>query len=571
MFLLASDFDRTFYINNYDFKRNLKLLDDYMKTNVFVIATGRSYDDYMNVTKDCIPLNYLVVNHGATIIKDDKVIKSCYIKEKTIEKLKKIFNFNKIEYFACHDTDSRVDINTKNLSKINITLPDNLIAKKAICYINEHFDDVKAYLLFHKNQFEIVPIEANKKNAISYISKLENIDKGCVYTIGDGYTDFEMLKYFNGYCMKDSVSELKTIAHTVDSVGNLIDYLSVSINMEEVSDNLINFIDNCFDYTNYFKKYVAKIYCNNKEKNHLVIRKNNNIIAVALLNANKIYFNNESLNCLCVGSICVNKNYRKKGYLKMLMGIIEQKAKKYDFKVLSGDYKRYEKYGYYPNILNLYHVNAKNNNIEFRNIKKDTDNILKMYQNSNIHAIRTKDEIINICTQWQSCAYSIYKNNEFTGYLIYNPKKNYVSEIFDNDIISSLESFAFYKQREYINVSILNNDYINKNKFKNFAFVKSYNRQLYSINNIKRVLEVCLNYKSLYIPLQKGSLAIKIDNEIIRITSLNSVIIENSDTYDISINRKDLMNILLNKKIHNNKLLSSWFYLNLDIYNNDLV
>ena len=37
----------------------------------------------------------------------------------------------------------------------------------------------------------------------------------------------------------------------------------------------------------------------------------------------------------------------------------------------------------------------------------------------------------------------------------------------------------------------------------------------------------------MYIPLQKGSLAIKIDNEIIRITSLNSVIIENSDTYDI--------------------------------------
>ena len=64
MFLLASDFDRTFYINNYDFKCNLKLLPEFMKSNVFAIVTGRSYDDYMNVTKNCIPVNYLIINHG---------------------------------------------------------------------------------------------------------------------------------------------------------------------------------------------------------------------------------------------------------------------------------------------------------------------------------------------------------------------------------------------------------------------------------------------------------------------------------------------------------------------------
>ena len=573
MFLLASDFDRTFYINNYDFKCNLKLLPEFMKSNVFAIVTGRSYDDYMNVTKNCIPVNYLIINHGATILKDDIVINSTPISNKTVTKLKKIFNFDDLEYFACKDKFSRVDIDTKDLSKINITMQDNLVAKKAVDYINRYFDDIKAYILFHKNQLEIVSARANKRNAVKYIANLENINRYNIYTVGDGYTDFEMIKDYNGYCMSDCVSELKNVAiKSVDSVGNIINYLTINVSLESVSKELTQFVNDCFGYKNYFEKYMGKIYKDYNSKNHIVIRKDNQIIATALIVPNKIYLDDYTLNVLTIGSICVKSEYRKQGYFKMLMRLIKDKSKDYDLSILSGDLKRYRKYNFYPNLLNLYRVSAKDNNIDFKKIDNTKiDDCINLYNKRKVHAIRNKSQFIDICAQWKGEAYYIYKDNLFIGYIIFNTKKDYVSEINGSNIIESLESFAKFKKREYINVSFLSNDYDNLNNFKDLKVSRTYNRQLYFINDIKRVIEVCLKYKAQYFELAKGSVSIKIDDCIIRITVLNNITVEEDDKYDIELTYEQAIELFLNKKMSRNKLLSSWFPIDLDIYNNDLV
>lgn len=573
MFLLASDFDRTFYINNYDFKCNLKLLPEFMKSNVFAIVTGRSYDDYMNVTKNCIPVNYLIINHGATILKDDIVINSTPISNKTVTKLKKIFNFDDLEYFACKDKFSRVDIDTKDLSKINITMQDNLVAKKAVDYINRYFDDIKAYILFHKNQLEIVSARANKRNAVKYIANLENINRYNIYTVGDGYTDFEMIKDYNGYCMSDCVSELKNVAiKSVDSVGNIINYLTINVSLESVSKELTQFVNDCFGYKNYFEKYMGKIYKDYNSKNHIVIRKDNQIIATALIVPNKIYLEDYTLNVLTIGSICVKREYRKQGYFKMLMRLIKDKSKDYDLSILSGDLKRYRKYNFYPNLLNLYRISAKESNIDFKKIDNTKiDDCINLYNKRKVHAIRNKSQFIDICAQWKGEAYYIYKDNLFIGYIIFNTKKDYVSEINGSNIIESLESFAKFKKREYINVSFLSNDYDNLNNFKDLKVSRTYNRQLYFINDIKRVIEVCLKYKAQYFELAKGSVSIKIDDCIIRITVLNNITVEEDDKYDIELTYEQAIELFLNKKMSRNKLLSSWFPIDLDIYNNDLV
>ena len=573
MFLLASDFDRTFYINNYDFKCNLKLLSEFMKSNVFAIVTGRSYDDYMNVTKNCIPVNYLIINHGATILKDDIVINSTPISNKTVTKLKKIFNFDDLEYFACKDKFSRVDIDTKDLSKINITMQDNLVAKKAVDYINRYFDDIKAYILFHKNQLEIVSARANKRNAVKYIANLENINRYNIYTVGDGYTDFEMIKDYNGYCMSDCVSELKNVAiKSVDSVGDIINYLTINVSLESVSKELTQFVNDCFGYKNYFEKYMGKIYKDYNSKNHIVIRKDNQIIATALIVPNKIYLDDYTLNVLTIGSICVKSEYRKQGYFKMLMGLIKDKSKDYDLSILSGDLKKYRKYNFYPNLLNLYRVSAKESNIDFKKIDNTKiDDCINLYNKRKVHAIRNKSQFIDICAQWKGEAYYIYKDNLFIGYIIFNTKKDYVSEINGSNIIESLESFAKFKKREYINVSFLSNDYDNLNNFKDLKVSRTYNRQLYFINDIKRVIEVCLKYKAQYFELAKGSVSIKIDDCIIRITVLNNITVEEDDKYDIELTYEQAIELFLNKKMSRNKLLSSWFPIDLDIYNNDLV
>lgn len=57
-------------------------------------------------------------------------------------------------------------------------------------------------------------------------TKKQIVDKSHVYTIGDGYSDIEMIRNFNGYCMEESVDELKALAKKkVASVSVLVNEL----------------------------------------------------------------------------------------------------------------------------------------------------------------------------------------------------------------------------------------------------------------------------------------------------------------------------------------------------------
>ena len=79
MKLLASDYDNTFYISDEDIVKNINKVKKFRKNNIFLIATGRSYEEFME--KDNIyhiPYDYLILNHGTTIIKEGKVIYSKY-------------------------------------------------------------------------------------------------------------------------------------------------------------------------------------------------------------------------------------------------------------------------------------------------------------------------------------------------------------------------------------------------------------------------------------------------------------------------------------------------------------
>ena len=62
--MLVSDYDNTFHIKDEDMEKNIKKANEFMKNNVFVIATGRSYDSYNNAKeKFNIKTNYIILNH----------------------------------------------------------------------------------------------------------------------------------------------------------------------------------------------------------------------------------------------------------------------------------------------------------------------------------------------------------------------------------------------------------------------------------------------------------------------------------------------------------------------------
>lgn len=88
---------------------------------------------------------------------------------------------------------------------------------------NKYSDDVNSYYVT-ENSLEIISNKTNKSNAINLLIERLNILQENVYTIGDGYSDIEMIKDFNGYSMVNSVDELKQVAiKEYESVSNLID------------------------------------------------------------------------------------------------------------------------------------------------------------------------------------------------------------------------------------------------------------------------------------------------------------------------------------------------------------
>ena len=227
--LLVSDYDKTFYLNDYDIEKNKSYVNKFINLgNMFVIATGRSYQDF-HEKLDIYKFNYdyVILNHGSTIIdKNNKILFNSPIPNEIISQIKNSLDLNNcINYFCCSGTLSRVNFEYKDITKINVKYNTKKEASEKVNYINNKYCDwVKSYLI-NEYSIEIISNKTNKAIAINCLIKyFNNINKNNVYVIGNGYSDIEMVKEFNGYCMIESIDELKKIAKKeYDSVSTLIE------------------------------------------------------------------------------------------------------------------------------------------------------------------------------------------------------------------------------------------------------------------------------------------------------------------------------------------------------------
>ena len=233
--VLVSDYDQTFYINDEDIEINKKEVDKFMKfNNLFIIATGRSYLDFhikLDIYK--FKYNYVILNHGATIIDNhDNILFNTSISNDVISKIENDLELEKsISYFCCSGVESRVDFRYKDLTKINVKYETLEYAMEKVKFINDKYGDyVNAYYVTG-NSIEIISKYINKKDAIEYLMKLVDAEVDNVYTIGDGYSDIEMVKEFKGCCMEQSVAEVKDCA--------IKEYLSVSDMIEDILNSKI--------------------------------------------------------------------------------------------------------------------------------------------------------------------------------------------------------------------------------------------------------------------------------------------------------------------------------------------
>lgn len=226
--ILVSDYDQTFYLNDEDIEKNKKSVENFRKQeNIFIFATGRSYFDFMNKAEQYkLKWDYLIINHGATILdKNNNIISNYTIDNDVIKNIKKDLEIEKaIKYFCCNLENSRTNFDDKDLTKIHAKYEKNK-AEQINSLINKKYAEFVNCYFVSGNAVEIISNKTCKSNAIEEITQIEKINKEDIFTIGDGYSDIEMIKNYNGYCMEESVQELLKICNgkIVKSVSELIE------------------------------------------------------------------------------------------------------------------------------------------------------------------------------------------------------------------------------------------------------------------------------------------------------------------------------------------------------------
>lgn len=235
--VLVSDYDQTFYLNNEDIEKNKIAVKNFRELgNIFMIATGRSYIDFKNkVELYNIKYDYVILNHGTTILdSNDNVIYNYCINNEIINSIKNDLEIDKaIKTFCCSKLESRVDFDYKNLTKIHVKYDNKELAMSITDKMNKKYNNfINAYYVTG-NAIEIISNETNKSLSIKLLIKDLCLNEDNVWTIGDGYSDIEMVKDFNGCCMKESVPELKKLtSNEFNSVSELIMQLIKESNIE---------------------------------------------------------------------------------------------------------------------------------------------------------------------------------------------------------------------------------------------------------------------------------------------------------------------------------------------------
>lgn len=228
MKLVVSDYDDTFSI---DINKNIEYANKFINDgNLFVIATGNSYQEYIDkLGKKCFNASYIILNHGSLIIKNDNVIyEEPLINELSKNIYKDIMNSNYNSYFYCNKDIGRANDVLDKTVKINVVFCNNKDAVDFKNRILKRYSNLVNCYLMYDVLVEIISSKTSKIKAIKKIMELENIKGDCVYTIGDGYNDIEMIKEYNGYAIKNSVEELKKVSKKeIDSVYGLINEISV--------------------------------------------------------------------------------------------------------------------------------------------------------------------------------------------------------------------------------------------------------------------------------------------------------------------------------------------------------
>ena len=215
MKILISDFDKTFYTENYD--NNIKLINEFVNAgNKFVIATGRPLY-FLEPSIEGKNINYynLICSDGTVVFdKNNKILFQEVIKRETIQTLiEKIRNNPHIsDYYLNTAYENTKDINVIANGFLGVPI-DRDESQKFIDKLSEIDENIKGYLS-HK-WINIISKNASKSSAIKKLIEINNWNYEDIYVAGDYYNDIEMNKDYQSFCFDFSPEELKKVSNYV--------------------------------------------------------------------------------------------------------------------------------------------------------------------------------------------------------------------------------------------------------------------------------------------------------------------------------------------------------------------
>lgn len=230
--VLVVDYDRTLFINNDDMLNNINSINKFRENgNIFIIATGRTYNSLKKeIDKYNIEYDYLILNHGSLVIKKDKSTLFHYKIDRNIlfDITNYLSKYKPKSVMYSYYTEDTSNINNPDISKITIGFQKDIETfKKVMMDVVKKYNN-KLNIYFTQNfEIEIISKETNKSKAIDLLMKKANFKKENIYTIGDSYTDIDMINDYNGSCMEKSIDILK-------NNKNIKKYSSVSVLIKDI-------------------------------------------------------------------------------------------------------------------------------------------------------------------------------------------------------------------------------------------------------------------------------------------------------------------------------------------------
>ena len=226
MKILISDFDYTFYDDNYE--NNIKAAQKFVNEgNIFIIATGRNYNQITEELEDKnVPYFFLVCNDGAIIYSRKNEV--LYEQNIDLKLGKEIFEkLLDSKYVLEAFIDDTVGYQIYDYEKINKIIGKPKNEKKCEELLNNILKDDRLDGYISENWINIISSKTSKGNAIKFILDKYKLNNEDIYVIGDNINDIPMLDMYNPYIMESSNDILlNKYKNKVKSVEELITILT---------------------------------------------------------------------------------------------------------------------------------------------------------------------------------------------------------------------------------------------------------------------------------------------------------------------------------------------------------